>query len=56
MFNSRVSRRIGEHWSVNFNVRRLSIEFGERSEIANSDFYLYDVDEPGLGVGFLYHW
>ena len=55
-FTSAVNRQFGKHWVVNFNVRQVSTEFGKDEDILDTDFYLYDVDEPGAGIGFLYTW
>jgi len=49
-----VSRRFGQHWSVNLNVWQNAIELGDEDDIGDAGFYLYDVDEPGAGLGFLY--
>jgi hypothetical protein len=43
--------QISDRWSLDFTARQHSIEFGEEG-----DDYFYDVDEPGLRIGFLYHW
>lgn len=56
LFSTTFSRQIGDHWSVNLSLKQHSIEFGDEADIANSDFYLYDVDEPGLGFGFMFNW
>ena len=44
-----------EHWSTRFYGRILSIDYEEGSE-GDSDWYLYDADEFGLGVGVVYSW
>lgn len=46
----------GERWTLNFNLRASSIEFGDEDDIDKSDFYLYDVDETAFGVGILFTW
>ena len=56
LFSSAINWHATKHWVFNFNVKQVSIEFGEVADIANSDFYLYDVDEPAAGIGFLYTW
>lgn len=43
-----------EHWAFNLNIRATSVEFGEASDSAKPDFYLYDIDETAAGIGFLY--
>jgi hypothetical protein len=53
---STITWRPGEHWSFSFVVKQYSVEFGETGDIADADFYLYDVDEPSVGIGFLYNW
>lgn len=54
MFTTAINRRVGQHWLFNFNITLKSLEFGDAEEIANSDFYLYDVDETAFGIGFMY--
>lgn len=44
------------HWSFNASIRYTKLELGEASDIDDSDFYFYDVDEPSFGIGFLYLW
>ena len=56
LVSSTVNRHFGQHWSVSLNLKVSSTEFGDLAEAGNSDFYLYDVEEPAFGLGFLYHW
>ncbi len=56
MLKTSINLRVGQHWLFNFSVAAKSIEFGDIADIANSDFYLYDVDEPTVGLGFMYLW
>ena len=56
MFKTAINRRVGHHWLFNFNITAKSIEFGDIADIANADFYLYDVDEAAVGLGFMYTW
>ena len=51
-----IARMFGEHWSLAFSLKQSSVEFGEEEDRLESDFYFYDVDEPGIGIGFLYIW
>ena len=54
LFNTAINRHFGKHFLVNLNFTFKSVEFGDRGEIANSDFYLYDVKEPAFGLGVLF--
>lgn len=56
LFITAINWHATEHWSFNLNIKQHSIEFGDEDDIADADFYLYDVDEPGVGIGFLYTW
>jgi hypothetical protein len=56
LVNTTINRLFGQHWLVHLGFTFKSVEFGEEGEIANSDFYLYDVKEPAFGLGFLYIW
>jgi hypothetical protein len=42
------------HWMFYLNARYLATEHGDEDDIEDSDFYFYDVDEPSLGLGFLF--
>ena len=42
-------------WSTNLTAKYQAIEFENGSE-GDSDWYLYDADESGVSIGFLYHW
>ena len=54
VFSTAINRQIGKHWLVHLNIEATSLEFGEKEDIAKADFYLYDVDETAVGIGFLY--
>jgi hypothetical protein len=56
LISTRLNWHATPHWSFNVSLKQSSIEFGDEAEIAHSDFYLYDVDEPALGLGFMFHW
>lgn len=56
LFVSALNWQATEHWAFNFNIKQHSVEFGETEDIADADFYLYDVDEVGAGVGFMFTW
>jgi hypothetical protein len=45
-----------EHWVFNGSLAYYSIEYGDEDDIADSDFYYYDVDETVIGLGFAYVW
>ena len=44
------------HWSFNASIRYTKLEIGEASDLNDSDFYYYDVEEPAFGIGFMYLW
>ncbi len=44
------------NWVFNLKGRYYSVEFGDEDDINDSDFYYYDVDEPSIGLGFMYTW
>ena len=54
LITSSVRWQAYEHWLFHFGIQQHSIEFGDEDDIADSDFYFYDVDEPGFTIGFLY--
>jgi hypothetical protein len=56
LFRTAIHWKPAKRWAFNLNIAQQSIEFGDPAEIANADFYLYDVDEPAVGFGFLYLW
>jgi len=56
LISTGINWHAAEHWAFNFTLSQASIEFGDKDEIANADFYLYDVDEPTVGIGFLFTW
>ena len=43
-----------KHWSTNIFGKYTAVEF-ENSTKGSPDWYLYDVDEYGLGLGILFH-
>lgn len=53
-FTTALNVQTGEHWLFSFNIRATSIEFGDKADIAQSDFYLYDIDETAVGIGVMY--
>jgi hypothetical protein len=53
---STITWRPFEHWSFSFGVKQYAVEFGDEDDIGDADFYLYDVDEPSVNLGFMYHW
>ncbi len=46
--------RFHKNWSTNFFGKYTAVEF-ENGTKGNADWYLYDVDEFGLGLGILFH-
>ena len=53
MFTTGINRHVGSHWVFNLNATLTAIEF-ENGSPGDSDYYLYDVDETTVGIGFLY--
>jgi hypothetical protein len=45
-----------EHWVFNVNARYIDVEYGDEDDINDNDFYYYDVEEPSIGLGFMYIW
>lgn len=43
-----------ESWVFSAGVGYKDLEFGEEEDINKNDFYLYDVDETTINIGFLY--
>lgn len=56
LFRTAIHWKPATHWAFNLNIEQQSIELGDPADIADADFYLYDVDESALGIGFLYPW
>ena len=54
MFTTALNWQAAKHWLFNINIRATSLEFGDKNDIAKPDFYLYDIDETAVGLGFLY--
>jgi hypothetical protein len=44
------------HWSFNASIRFTRLEIGSASDVDKTDFYYYDIDEPSVGIGFMYLW
>ena len=44
------------NWIFNVNARYSNTKFGESGDIGRSDFYLYDIEEAAIGLGFAYTW
>jgi len=47
--------KFADSWSARFHGRLLSIDYEEGSK-GDSDWYLYDADEFGIGAAILYLW
>jgi len=54
MFTTGINWHVGSHWLFNLNAKLTNIEF-ENGDPGDSDYYLYDVDETTIGIGFLYN-
>ncbi len=50
-----VTWRFFKNWSTNLQAKYQAIHY-ENGSKGDSDWYLYDVDESGVSLGFLYHW
>jgi hypothetical protein len=54
MFVTGINWHVGSHWIFNLNAKLTAIEF-ENGDPGDADYYLYDVDETTVGIGFLYN-
>ena len=45
-----------ESWMFNFGVGYRDVEFGDKGDVDDNDFYYYDTDETTINLGFLYVW
>ena len=54
-FSTGYDWKFADHWSTRFYGRLLSIDYEEGDE-GDSDWYLYDADEFGVGAAILYLW
>ena len=52
-FNTGVAWRFHEHWTTAFYGQYYSVEF-ENEDKADADWYLYDADEFGVGIGITF--
>ncbi len=52
-FNTALQWRVAKSWNLSFAGDYRAVDFENASEGA-SDWYLYDVDEFGFGLGFAY--
>jgi hypothetical protein len=50
-----ITWRFLKHWSASLYGKYTAVEF-ENGSKGDSDWYLYDVDEFGVGLGVLFHW
>lgn len=50
-----VTWRFAEHWSTSLYGSYYAIDY-ENGSKGDSDWYLYDVDEFGLGLNVMFHW
>jgi hypothetical protein len=53
--NTGVTWRFADSWSATLDAQYQAIDY-ENGNKGDSDWYIYDVDEFGWGVKFLYHW
>ena len=54
MITSGINWHVGSSWVFNLNARYSSVDF-ENGNPGDSDYYLYDVDETTIGIGFMYN-
>jgi hypothetical protein len=52
---SGISWRFAQHWSTSLYGKYTAVEY-ENSNMGAADWYLYDVDEFGFGLGIVYNW
>ena len=52
-FNTALQWHVAKHWNLAFSADYRAIDFENASE-GDSDWYLYDVDEFGLGISFAF--
>ncbi|MBW2174276.1 MAG: hypothetical protein JRF64_06480 [Deltaproteobacteria bacterium] len=50
-----ITWRFLKHWSASLYGKYTAVEY-ENGSRGDSDWYLYDVDEFGLGIGVLFNW
>jgi len=55
MASTGISWRLFEHWSTTLYGKYMAVEY-ENGDKGDSDWYLYDVDEFGVGLSILFHW
>ena len=53
-FSTALSWRVFPRWVLSLNGRFAAIDFGDEDDLADTDFYLYDVDETSAGLGFTF--
>jgi hypothetical protein len=53
LFTTGINWHVGSHWVFNLNAKLQAIEF-ENGSPTDADYYLYDVDETTVGIGFVY--
>jgi hypothetical protein len=56
LISSTINWHFHKNWSANMSVGTSSVEFGDEEDIGNEDFYLYDIDEPAVGLGIMFNW
>ena len=54
--SSSVNWSATEHFVLNLTLSYRQEEFGDEDDIADDDFYYYDMEEPAVGIGFMYTW
>jgi hypothetical protein len=54
--SSSVNWTASERFLLNLTLSYRQEEFGDEDDIADDDFYYYDMEEPAIAVGFMYTW
>jgi len=55
LINSGINWHFAKHWQLTFYTKYFSVDLEQGSE-SDSDFYLYDLDGFGGGVGITVLW
>ncbi len=55
LINSGINWHFAKHWQLTFYTKYFSLDLEQGSE-SDSDFYLYDLDGFGGGVGITVLW
>jgi hypothetical protein len=53
LINTGINWKVGQHWALTFYGQQNAVEYENESE-GDPEWYLYDIDEFGVGFGFSY--